>query len=175
MCRAATQTARYFGDSPDDLGKHAWFMLNSDDVLHPVGLLRPNPWGFFDVYGDRVRVIVTGSSRLEVYRRGGDSLMGRYFLYRMHPFSVAECIRTEAPSAVVSKPANLGDADWNALLRHGGFPEPFLARSPAFTSNSFKSYFICSMIVSRPRAMIAAVPSQWPRFFAPARLRSCIP
>ncbi len=92
--------------------------------------------GFFDVHADRksLGVVVTGSARLTVYRRGGDSLMGRYFLYRMHPFSVAECIRTEAPSAVVSKPANLGDADWNALLRHGGFPEPFLARSPAFTS-----------------------------------------
>ena len=35
--------------------------------------------GFYDTYGERVRVIVTGSSRLDVYRRGGDSLMGRYF------------------------------------------------------------------------------------------------
>ena len=35
--------------------------------------------GFFDTYGDRVRVVVAGSSRLDVYRREGDSLMGRYF------------------------------------------------------------------------------------------------
>lgn len=52
ICRAATQTSRYFGDSPDDLRKHSWFVLNSEDQLHPVGLLRPNPWGFFDVYGN---------------------------------------------------------------------------------------------------------------------------
>lgn len=91
--------------------------------------------GFFDVYADRKRlgVVVTGSARLTVYRRGGDSLMGRYFLYRMHPFSVAECLRTDPPGAVVSPAAKVGDADWNALLRHGGFPEPFLARSTAFT------------------------------------------
>lgn len=91
--------------------------------------------GFFDVYADRKRlgVVVTGSARLTVYRRGGDSLMGRYFLYRMHPFSVAECLRTDPPGAVVSPAAKVGDADWNALLRHGGFPEPFLTRSTAFT------------------------------------------
>ena len=46
--------------------------------------------GFFDTYGERVRLIVTGSSRLDVFRRGGDSLMGRYLLYRMHPWSVGE-------------------------------------------------------------------------------------
>src|ERR1700722_11426867 len=37
--------------------------------------------GFFDVYGSRTRVIVTGSSRLDITRRGSDSLMGRYFLF----------------------------------------------------------------------------------------------
>ncbi len=41
--------------------------------------------GFFDTYQKQVRIIVTGSSRMDVFRRGGDSLMGRYFLYRMHP------------------------------------------------------------------------------------------
>ena len=91
--------------------------------------------GFFDVHADRKKlgVVVTGSARLDVYRRGGDSLMGRYFLYRMHPFSVAECLRTATPADIVSPPAKISGADWNALLRHGGFPEPFLARSPAFT------------------------------------------
>jgi len=91
--------------------------------------------GFFDVHADgkRLGVVVTGSSRLTVYRRGGDSLMGRYFPYRMHPFSVAECLRTARPKDVVSPPARIGDADWNALLRHGGFPEPFLTRSATFT------------------------------------------
>jgi hypothetical protein len=33
---------------------------------------------------------VTGSARLDYYRRGGDSLQGRYFFHRLHPLSPAE-------------------------------------------------------------------------------------
>ena len=49
--------------------------------------------GFFDLYEDRMSLIVTGSARLDIYKRGGDSLMGRYFLYHMHPLGVAELVR----------------------------------------------------------------------------------
>ena len=89
--------------------------------------------GFFDVYGERIHLIVTGSSRLDVFRRGGDSLMGRYFLYRMHPFSVAECLRITSPSTPIQPPMPLPDADWAALWQHGGFPEPFLRRESTFS------------------------------------------
>lgn len=89
--------------------------------------------GFFDVYGSSVRVIVTGSSRLDITRRGTDSLMGRYFLFRMHPWSVGECARTVPPGSPVQAPAPIADADWAALIEHGGFPEPFLKRDPRFT------------------------------------------
>ena len=84
--------------------------------------------GFFDTHGPRFEIIVTGSARLDIYVRGGDSLMGRYFPYRMHPFSVAECARTDYPDDVVRPPAKIKEDDWAALLEHGGFPEPFLAR-----------------------------------------------
>lgn len=89
--------------------------------------------GFFDTYGEQVRLIVTGSSRLDVFRRGGDSLMGRYLLYRMHPWSVAECLRTDLPAWEIQPPAEISPADWSALWEHGGFPEPFLRRDPRFT------------------------------------------
>jgi uncharacterized protein len=89
--------------------------------------------GFFDVYGSSVRVIVTGSSRLDITRRGTDSLMGRYFLFRMHPWSVGECGRTVPPASPVQAPTPITDADWAALIEHGGFPEPFLKRDPRFT------------------------------------------
>jgi uncharacterized protein len=89
--------------------------------------------GFFDVYGGRTRIIVTGSSRLDVFRRGGDSLMGRYFLYRMHPFSVGEAIRIDLPTAVIQPPGPLDEHEWRALWEHGGFPEPFLRRDERFT------------------------------------------
>jgi predicted AAA+ superfamily ATPase len=89
--------------------------------------------GFFDVYGERTRIMVTGSSRLDVFRRGGDSLMGRYFLYRMHPFSVGEAIRVVPPTAVIQPPSSLAEDEWRALWEHGGFPEPFLRRDARFT------------------------------------------
>ncbi len=103
------------------------------DELHKhskwKGLLK----GFFDTHGDRARLIVTGSSRLDVFRRGGDSLMGRYLLYRIHPFTVGECIRTSIPADPVQEPAEPKASDWDALLEHGGFPEPFVRRDSRFT------------------------------------------
>jgi predicted AAA+ superfamily ATPase len=89
--------------------------------------------GFFDVYGERTRIMVTGSSRLDVFRRGGDSLMGRYFLYRMHPFTVGEVISIDLPTAVIRPPRPPDQHEWAALWEHGGFPEPFLRRDVRFT------------------------------------------
>ncbi len=48
--------------------------------------------GQFDKHRGEFKILVTGSVRLDIYRRGGDSLMGRYFYYRLHPFSVAESL-----------------------------------------------------------------------------------
>ncbi len=89
--------------------------------------------GFFDVYGKRVRVLVTGSARLDVYKKGGDSLMGRYFPYRMHPLSVGELLHPVPPTEESVLSAPIADAEWDALLRFGGFPEPFARRSRAFS------------------------------------------
>lgn len=110
----------------------------------PVALfdeLHKNPrWkqflkGFFDSHADQVRILVTGSSRLDIYRRVGDSLMGRYFLYHMHPFSVAETLTTGLPDprTIVRPPQRPDEAAFAALWEHGGFPEPFLKRDPRFS------------------------------------------
>ncbi len=103
------------------------------DELHKYSKWKGLLKGFFDTYGNRVRLIVTGSSRLDVFRRGGDSLMGRYLLYRMHPWSVGEGLRTHLPSREIEPAAELPEADWTALWEHGGFPEPFLRRDSRFT------------------------------------------
>ena len=84
-------------------------------------------------YGERVRILVTGSSRLDLYRRGGDSLMGRYLLYRMHPWSVGELIRPGLPDGLIQPPAAIDEDEWQALCDHGGFPEPFLRRDVRFS------------------------------------------
>jgi predicted AAA+ superfamily ATPase len=103
------------------------------DELHKHAKWKTLLKGFFDTYGERARLIVTGSSRLDMYRRGGDSLMGRYLPYRMHPWTAAECSRTELPATEIRPPVELPAADWEALWEHGGFPEPFLRREIRFT------------------------------------------
>ena len=105
------------------------------DELHKFPRWKQFLKGFFDSYAGRVRIMVTGSSRMNVYRRGGDSLMGRYFPYRMHPFSVSETINQELPDqdSIVRPPHPVQEADFTALWRHGGYPEPFLKRDVRFS------------------------------------------
>lgn len=72
--------------------------------------------GLWDGRRKGQRILVTGSARLDLVRRGGDSLQGRYHLLRMHPLSVAELdLRTSK--------------DVDTLLRLGGFPEPYFGAS----------------------------------------------
>ncbi len=104
------------------------------DELHKYAKWKKFLKGFFDTYETRVKIAVTGSSRLDLYRRGSDSLMGRYFLYRMHPWSVAEAVATTIPDSAIRQPQPISDADWSALTEHGGFLEPFLTRDSRFTT-----------------------------------------
>ena len=105
------------------------------DELHKYPRWKQFLKGFFDTYADQVRIIVTGSSRMDVYRRGGDSLMGRYFLYRMHPFSVAETLHQDPPDPerVIRQPQEIEAPDLAALWLHGGYPEPYLKRDNRFS------------------------------------------
>ena len=88
--------------------------------------------GEYDKHQPATRFLVTGSARLDVYRRGGDSLQGRYHHYRLHPFSHNEARgqRPAAPAPGEPLAAGTGSKDMvDALMRYGGFPEPFLAQS----------------------------------------------
>ena len=89
--------------------------------------------GFFDVYGRGLRIAVTGSARLNVYKRGGDSMLGRYFPYRIHPFSVGELGGGELDIEHLHRRyAHVGRQVVDDLLRFGGFPEPYLSGNDRF-------------------------------------------
>lgn len=103
------------------------------DELHKYRRWKQFLKGFFDTYEARVRIMITGSSRLDAYRKGGDSLMGRYFLYRMHPLSVAELCAPDPPQHVHRPPAPLAEEEWRTLWEQGGHPEPFSKRSSRFS------------------------------------------
>jgi hypothetical protein len=51
-CRAGTATTYSYGDNASVLGQYAWYNNNANYATHPVGLLLPNPWGFFDIHGN---------------------------------------------------------------------------------------------------------------------------
>lgn len=104
------------------------------DEIHKYSRWKQFLKGFYDLYGKRFGIVATGSARMDVYKKGGDSMMGRYFPYRMHPFSVAELMNVSIPSErLIRKPQKLADDEWNALLRFGGFPDPFLVRDVRFS------------------------------------------
>jgi uncharacterized protein len=84
------------------------------DEIHKYKRWRNLVKGFYDRYKSRKEFLITGSARLDHYRRGGDSLQGRYHYYRLHPFSLYELNKKPQQS------------DLETLLKFGGFPEPFL-------------------------------------------------
>jgi predicted AAA+ superfamily ATPase len=85
------------------------------DEIHKFARWRGLVKGIYDVEKQHRRIVVTGSARLDHYRKGGDSLVGRYRYFRLHPLSLREL------------GAKASQVELEALLRFGGFPEPFLA------------------------------------------------
>ena len=102
------------------------------DEIHKFQKWKAFLKGFFDVYGSRCHILATGSARMDIFRKGGDSLLGRYFLYRQHPFSVGEILRPEPPASLIRESVAIDEAAWETLWRFGGFPEPMVRQSAAF-------------------------------------------
>ncbi|OGT08265.1 MAG: hypothetical protein A2X78_02485 [Gammaproteobacteria bacterium GWE2_37_16] len=103
------------------------------DELHKYPKWKILLKGLYDTYKEQFHIIVTGSARLNIFKRGGDSLMGRYFPYRIHPLSIAECLTQALPSREIQQPQAINQDLLQNLLNFGGFPEPLLKQSPQFT------------------------------------------
>lgn len=103
--------------------------------------------GFFDTNHDRIKLLITGSARLELARKTGDSLLGRYFAYQMLPLGLPEVtgnfnniLKDESPftkgdmliSLARDVKIDKAQEGLELLLRFGGFPEPFIKGSERF-------------------------------------------
>ena len=107
-----------FDDDRQDILQKRWSADNTllvFDELHKFPKWKRWIKGIYDVSHEAHSFLVTGSARLDVYRRGGDSLMGRYHYWRLHPFTL-----DEIPRGISQKEA------FHRLMTVGGFPEPFL-------------------------------------------------
>lgn len=104
------------------------------DELHRFSRWKGFLKGLFDTWGESMRIVVTGSSRLDVYRRGGDSLMGRYMLYRIHPLTVAELVDARPGDTPIRAPVEIDDARFQRLRLRGGYPEPFVRDDARFSN-----------------------------------------
>ena len=109
--------------------KHARIVF---DELHKYSKWKNFIKGFYDNFNEDYKIIVTGSARLNIFKRGGDSLMGRYFLYRMHPLTVAELNAPQFQLSEIRKPTKIADDTFKHLLNYSGFPEPFIKSDTRF-------------------------------------------
>jgi len=108
-------------DQPLDqkiIREQSWF-ASADllilDELHKMADWKNYLKGVYDTKPESMRLLITGSARLDVYDQLGDSLAGRYFRHRLLPFSLAELNQVSEP------------VDIDRLLLRSGFPEPYLA------------------------------------------------
>lgn len=92
------------------------------DEIHKMRDWKAFLKGAWDGRSDGQAMLVTGSARMDTFRQGGESLAGRYFGWRLHPFSVRELMQTQGLAAA---------AALQRLLQRGGFPEPCLAETDA--------------------------------------------
>ena len=88
--------------------------------------------GVYDGYADEFRFLVTGSGRLDLSRKRGDALAGRYLHFHLFPFTVGEIssstIRRPTSEILLEIPDqnNAARELWETMFQVSGFPEPFL-------------------------------------------------
>lgn len=107
------------------------------DELHKAKLWKRGLKGIYDTQDNKADILVTGSARLSVYRKGSDSLLGRYYHFRLHPFSLAELLKRYEPilpeqliNVLLARRYSFAKNAQNLLLqlkKYGPFPEPLFA------------------------------------------------
>jgi len=124
----------YFEDR--DIIKNAGWLLDTQllilDELHKMEGWKNYLKGVYDTKPRNQKIIVTGSARLDMLRRSGDSMAGRFFTHRLNPLSLVE-IPEDAEKSL------------ERLLSRGGFPEPYLAETDE-EANRWRMQYVGRMI-----------------------------
>ena len=141
--RSLYKTNPYFfvADAGPAKGEKKWLCFNE---IHKMPKWKNILKDYFDGYEESFQFIVTGSARLDLFRKSGDSLAGRYFLFKLFPLLLAEYLSRdrlqlaappESARHFVEKRISGGVCHQEAmenLLRFSGFPEPLLNGTEEF-------------------------------------------
>ena len=100
------------------------------DEIHKMKGWKGFVKGAYDTKSEGQAILVTGSARLDTFRQTGESLVGRYFPYRLNPISVREARESISPNEALG-----------LLNRLGGFPEPFLSGSDTEAARWRNQYY----------------------------------
>lgn len=93
------------------------------DELHKMKKWKSWIKGIYDTEGIPPSLLVTGSARLDTYKKGGESLAGRFYAYRLHPLTVKEICSVQKEDSKTAL---------DNLIRLGGFPEPYFKNNEKF-------------------------------------------
>jgi hypothetical protein len=131
----------FFEKETRDPGKPFLVIL---DEIHKYARWKNFLKGSFDHGREDFRFLITGSGRLELFKKGGDSLLGRYFSVPLFPFGIGELKRKlttlkDFKKMIGSPPSSSGEGKelYNHLFRFSGFPEPFTRGTITFYNRWF--------------------------------------
>lgn len=110
------------------------------DEIHKIPKWKNALKGIFDESSERAYFIITGSARLERFRRAGDSLAGRYFPFHLFPVTLSELTKKQIkwiddPLVFIENllsEKNTSKKDFDLIYKFSGFPEPLTKGSVSF-------------------------------------------
>jgi formylglycine-generating enzyme required for sulfatase activity len=110
-CRAATVTARYYGRCAGLMTRYGWIYSNADTRAWPVGLLRPNDLGLFDLLGNALEWTEEPGGRYLTSQRGesedpNDIITDRLVMVLRGGTFVGEAMFERSAARTVSQPGN---------------------------------------------------------------------
>lgn len=139
----------FTADSPPQKDAKQWVCF---DEIHKAAGWKNILKGLFDTTQEHYQFIVTGSSKLDIFRKAGDSLSGRYFIFQLFPLTLKETAGTpeierpecnDALDFILRKMSRQSKSRQDALeqlLAYSGFPEPFLSAESAFKKKWSRDY-----------------------------------
>ena len=126
----------FFEKKNRDPGKPFLVIL---DEIHKYARWKNYLKGIYDHGKEEFRFLITGSGRLDLFKKGGDSLLGRYFSVPLFPLSLGELdgkltpLETFKHSLESPPPASAETKEgYSQLFRFSGFPEPFSRGTSTF-------------------------------------------